>query len=107
MYSSLEIFIIILVIALSIIITRTLPHIIFSKRDLPNILKYYEKYLPFSLMAILFCFCFSTVKFSIYPYGIPEILTLIVLTILQVWKRNLMLSILLVTIFYLLILNQL
>ena len=91
MYSSLEIFIIILVISLSIIITRTLPHIIFSKRDLPNILKYYEKYLPF----------------SIYPYGIPEILTLIVLTILQVWKRNLMLSILLGTIFYLLILNQL
>ena len=74
-------------------------------RILPKIVKFYEKYLPFSLMAILFCLCLSTVKFSIYPYGFPEILTLLIVGVLQFWKKNVILSLFLGTAIYLVLIR--
>ena len=81
--------------------TRLIPHIAFAKRDLPDIVKFFEKYLPYSLMVILFAFFMSTVKFLKYPFGLPEILALIVGGILQFWKNNIILSLSIGSILYL------
>lgn len=85
------------------VICRLLPFIIFANGKLPKLVKFYEKYLPYSLMAILFYYCFASVKFSVYPYGFPEIITLIVIILLHVWKKNVMLSLLLGTAVFLIL----
>jgi len=77
--------------------------IIFANGKLPKLVKFYEKYLPYSLMAILFCYCFASVKFSVYPHGFPEIITLIVITLLHIWKKNVMLSLFLGTVVFLIL----
>ena len=84
-------------------ICRLLPFIIFANGKLPKLVKFYEKYLPYSLMAILFCYCFVSVKFSVYPHGFPEIITLIVITLLHIWKKNVMLSLFLGTVVFLIL----
>lgn len=89
--------------AIAMAFTRLIPHIAFAKRDLPNLVKFYEKYLPFSLMAILFAYCMSTVKFFKYPFALPEIIALIIGAILQVWKKNIILSLSIGSIIYLII----
>lgn len=85
------------------VICRLLPFIIFANGKLPKLVKFYEKYLPYSLMAILFCYCFASVKFSVYPHGFPEIITLIVITLLHIWKKNVMLSLFLGTVVFLIL----
>ena len=67
MSNNLYTFLAIISAGVGMVICRILPYIIFANGKLPKIVKFYEKYLPFSLMAILFCLCLSTVKFSIYP----------------------------------------
>ena len=101
MSNNLYTFLAIISAGIGMVICRILPYIIFANGKLPKIVKFYEKYLPFSLMAILFCLCLSTVKFSIYPYGFPEILTLLIVGALQFWKKNVILSLFLGTAIYL------
>ena len=84
-------------------ICRLLPFIIFANGKLPKLVKFYEKYLPYSLMAILFCYCFASVKFSVYPHGFPEVISLIVIILLHIWKKNVMLSLFLGTVVFLIL----
>ena len=65
MSNNLYTFLAIISAGVGMVICRILPYIIFANGKLPKLVKFYEKYLPFSLMAILFCLCLSTVKFSI------------------------------------------
>ena len=85
------------------VICRLLPFIIFANGKLPKLVKFYEKYLPYSLMAILFCYCFASVKFSVYPHGFPEVISLIVIILLHIWKKNVMLSLFLGTVVFLIL----
>ena len=105
MNNNLYIFLAMISAAIGMIICRMLPYIIFANGKLPKLVKFYEKYLPYSLMAILFYFCLSAVKFSIYPYGFPEILTLLIVGVLQFWKKNMMLSLFLGTVIYLILIR--
>ena len=105
MNNNLYIFLAMISAAIGMIICRMLPYIIFANGKLPKIVKFYEKYLPFSLMAILFFLCLSTVKFSVYPYGFPEILTLLIVGALQFWKKNVILSLFVGTAIYLVLIR--
>ena len=88
MNNNLYLFLAILSAGVGMAICRLLPFIIFANGKLPKLVKFYEKYLPYSLMAILFCYCFASVNFSEYPYGFPEIISLIVITLLHIWKKK-------------------
>ena len=103
MNNNLYLFLAILSAGVGMAICRLFPFIIFANGKLPKLVKFYEKYLPYSLMAILFCFCLASVNFSIYPYGFPEILTLLIVAILQFWKKNMMLSLFLGTAVFLIL----
>lgn len=105
MNNNLYLFLAMMSAGIGMIICRMLPYIIFANAKLPKLVKFYEKYLPYSLMAILFCYCLSGVKFSIYPYGFPEILTLFIVAILQFLKKNMMFSLFLGTVIYLIIIR--
>ena len=105
MNNNLYLFLAMISAGIGMIICRILPYIIFANGKLPKLVKFYEKYLPYSLMAILFCFCLASVKFSVYPYGFPEILTLLIVGVLQFCKKNMMLSLFLGTAIYLVLIR--
>jgi branched-chain amino acid transport protein azlD len=103
MNNNLYLFLAILSAGVGMAICRLFPFIIFANGKLPKLVKFYEKYLPYSLMAILFCYCFASVNFSEYPHGLPEVISLIVITLLHIWKKNIMLSLFLGTAVFLIL----
>ena len=81
--------------------TRFLPFLIFGeKRKTPQIVLYLGKVLPCAIMGMLVVYCLKEVKPLVYPYGIPELLGILFVAGLHLWKRNSLLSIGAGTVFY-------
>ena len=84
--------------------TRFLPFLIFGNgKKTPEIILYLGKVLPYAIMGMLVVYCFKDVQFLAYPYGIPEILGCLAVALLQLWKRNTLLSIGAGTVLYMLL----
>jgi len=54
---------------------------------------YLGKVLPFAIIGMLVVYCFKNVSVVAAPFGIPELIALVVIVILHVWKRNTLVSI--------------
>ncbi|MDO5046922.1 MAG: AzlD domain-containing protein [Anaerococcus sp.] len=93
-------FLIIAVSTLTTFMIRAIPFIFFSKRDLPNIITYFGRYLPFALMPLLVVFALKEVDPFTYPYGLAELLACLLVVILHVRYKKLSLSIGGGTLFY-------
>ena len=72
---------------------RFLPFIIFSGKETPKFIAYLGKVLPFAVMGMLCVYCLKGVSFLAFPYGIPELISVLVVVLLHLWKRNTLLSI--------------
>lgn len=84
----------IVVAVLVTMVTRFLPFLIFGeKRNTPPIIEYLGKVLPFAIMGMLVVYCLKDVTVLRFPYGLPEIISCIVVAALHVWKRSSLLSI--------------
>lgn len=84
--------------------TRFLPFLIFgSGKKTPDIIVYLGKVLPYAIIGMLVVYCMKDVKFLQYPYGLPEIISCVVVAALHLWKRNSLLSIGVGTVFYMLL----
>lgn len=85
---------------------RFIPFIVFSgKRKTPEFINYLGKVLPFAIMGMLVVFCLKSTSVTSFPYGIPELISVISVIILHVWKRNTLLSIISGTVCYILLIN--
>ncbi len=85
---------------------RFIPFIVFSgKRKTPEFINYLGKVLPFAIMGMLVVFCLKSTSVTSFPYGIPELISVILVIILHVWKRNTLLSIISGTVCYILLIN--
>ena len=81
--------------------TRFLPFLIFGeKRKTPELVLYLGKVLPCAIMGMLVVYCLKEVSVLAYPYGIPELLGIVFVAVLHLWKRNSLLSIGAGTVFY-------
>lgn len=89
---------IILTAAIVTLLIRALPFIVFSKRT-PDSILYLGKVLPYAIIPMLVVYCLKSVSVLKAPYGIPELIALIVVCIHK-WKHSTLLSILLVTMTY-------
>lgn len=80
---------------------RGLPYLIFTKsKNLPPIINYLGKVFPSSIMIILVVYCLKGTQFNSFPYGLPELISIAAVIVLQVWRRNILISMLLGTICY-------
>ena len=85
---------------------RFVPFLVFGgKRKTPAFITYLGKVLPFAIMGMLVVFCLKNVTLTSYPHGIPEILGVITVAVLHIWKRNTLLSIVAGTVAYILLVN--
>lgn len=82
------------VIALVTAALRFLPFWIFRKNQrTPPLVSYLGQVLPFAIIGMLVVYCLKDISFASAPFGIPEILGCVVVTVLHIWKRNTLLSI--------------
>ena len=84
----------ILVAVLVTMSTRFLPFLIFGeKRKTPPIITYLGTVLPCAIMGMLVVYCLKDVSLFSNPFGLPELISCVVVAALHVWKRNSLLSI--------------
>jgi len=84
----------ILVIAVVTFGTRVAPFILFGKgKPTPKYIVYIGNYLPPAIMAMLIIYCLRNVHLYAFPFGIPEVIGVVVVAALHIWKRNNLISI--------------
>ena len=82
------------VIALVTAALRFLPFLIFGEnRKTPPLVSYLGQVLPYAIMGMLVVYCLKGVSLASFPFGIPEIVGCLAVTLLHIWKRNTLLSI--------------
>lgn len=100
-----KIFLMILVSSLVTIVLRFLPFWIFREREVPNFLRYLGDVLSYSIMGMLVVYCLRNITILSKPYGIPEAIAVILVALLQKWKRNTIISILGGTFLYMILIQ--
>ena len=96
----------VIVIALITFFTRALPFIFSKSKKLSEVIPYLENNIPPMIMLLLVIYCLKDITWTKIPYGIPEIVSIIIIVLLHAWKKNILLSIIAGTSCYIL-LNQL
>lgn len=98
----------ILIIAMSLVtmLLRFLPFLIFSgKKQVPQIILYLGDVLPSAVIGMLVIYCLRDISFTTAPFGLRELLASLVVVLVQIFRRNSILSILAGTISYMVLLQ--
>ncbi len=97
-------FIIIGMVVLGTVLTRFLPFLLFpAGKPTPKYIQYLGKVLPSSMFGLLVIYCLKNVSLFTGSHGIPELLAILLVTALHMWKRQILLSIAGGTLFYMLL----
>lgn len=98
--------IIISVCVIGTILTRCLPFLIFSsKKPTPAYVQYLGKALPSAIFGMLVIYCLKDISIFKASHGIPELLSIVFVCILHLWKRQMLVSIAGGTILYMLLIQ--
>lgn len=82
-------------------LTRALAFLLFGgNRRVPPAVQYLGRVLPPSIIAILVVYCLKGIDPLAAPHGAPELISVVLVAGLHLWKRNNLLSIGLGTAFY-------
>lgn len=84
---------------------RAFPFLVFGNRPLPKIVQYLGKVLPPAIMTILVIYCLRGTAFTAAPYGIPEMVSCLLVVLLQIFKKNMYISIVAGTVAYMLLIR--
>ncbi|MDY0051261.1 MAG: AzlD domain-containing protein [Aliarcobacter sp.] len=98
--SNYEIYLAIAIMTIVNYFTRFFPFLFFRKNEVPSYILYIEKYFPPIIMSILIFYTLKDIDFSIQPYGLKEIISIIFTAVLHLSFKNYLISIFAGTIFY-------
>jgi len=105
-YSWFELFLFFGIISLGTMITRALPFLVFPEnKNLPKYIKYLSDVLPFATIGLLVVYCLKDVSFLAKPFALPEIISVIVVAVVHILKKNSLLSISIGTFLYMILIN--
>jgi len=96
----------ILIMAVVNYFTRALPFLFFYKKEPPPFLLFLEKIFPPIIMTILIFYSLKGIDFSIKPYGLYEFLAVALTFLLHLIFKNYLLSIIVPTIFYMVLVQS-
>lgn len=104
--NDLQLLITVLSMAAATIITRFLPFIMFpDHKPIPKFVSFLADRLPFASLGMLVVYALKDVKITESPYGIYELISLLVITMIHHLKQNTLLSISLGLATYLILVN--
>lgn len=82
------------IIALGTMLTRFLPFLVFpSDKPTPKFITYLGKFLPSAIFGFLVIYCLKDVSLISSSYGLPELISIVAVILLHLWKRQMLLSI--------------
>jgi len=84
------------------ILIRFLPFIVFRNKT-PKYVSYLGQVLPPAIIGMLVIYCLKDITFLAHPFGAPELIAAAIVIVMQVWKRNSLISILTGTILYMIL----
>lgn len=88
-------------------LTRFLPFLIFpAGKPTPKYIQYLGKVLPSAVFGMLVIYCLKNVSIFSGTRGIPELISILIVIVLHVWKRQMLLSIAGGTICYMLLVQM-
>lgn len=91
-------------VVLGTMITRFLPFFVFpSGRETPKFVQYLGKYLPGAVFGLLVVYCLKNVNVLTGSHGLPELISIILVIGLHLWKKQMLLPIAGGTICYMLL----
>ena len=97
-------FIIVCMVTIGTMITRFLPFILFKGTKSNNsYISYLGQVLPYSAIGLLVVYCLKNINFNSPSYWIPEAIAIICIVVLHSWKNNVLLSIGVGTVIYMLL----
>jgi len=80
--------------ALGTMVTRFLPFLVFrADKPAPKFIQYLGRALPGAVFGMLVVYCLKDVKLLSGSHGLPELIAILLVTALHLWKRNMLLSI--------------
>lgn len=89
---------------LGTMLTRFLPFLVFSsKKPTPDYIQYLGRALPSAIFGMLVVYCLKNVEILEGGHGLPELISIALVTVLHLWKRQMLLSIAGGTICYMLL----
>ena len=92
---------IIFVSAVATFLTRALPFLLFPPhKKTPKFILYLGKMLPYATIGMLLVYCLKDVSILTWSHGLPEAIALLAITLVHIWKRNILLSVGGGTVFY-------
>ena len=108
MYSltSFEMVITVAIVVAATLLTRFSAFLIFPPgKKAPDFVLFLGKALPAAVMGMLVVYTFKETVVLSYPYGIPELIALLVTVGLHLWKRNMLVSIAAGTVIYMILIQ--
>ena len=93
--------IVIAAMGLAVLATRIVPVLIFGRGEkVPEFILYLGRVVPYTAMGLLIVYCLRDMPVLEAPHGLPEILSLAVVSVTYLWKRNTILSVVVGTALY-------
>ena len=90
--------------ALATMLTRFLPFLIFpAGRPAPRFIQYLGRVLPGAVFGMLVVYCLKDISLLTGSHGLPELLAVLTVVGLHLWKRQMLLSIAGGTVVYMLL----
>ena len=86
---------------------RAAPFLLFGSRPLPRTMRYLSRVLPPAIMTVLVIYCLRNTALDQFPFGIPELAACALVALLQIFKRNMYLSIIAGTVCYMVLIRVL
>ena len=82
------------VIVLGTMLTRFLPFLLFpAGKPTPKLIHHLGTVLPGAVFGLLVVYCLKNVSFLTGSHGIPEFVSIALVVVLHLWKRQMLLSI--------------
>lgn len=98
---------IIAVTAACTMLLRAVPFLLFGGgRKMPDSVRYLGNCLPPAIMATLVVYCLRTIDFTVGARGIPELISVAVVVVLHRSKKNILLSVGLSTVCYMILVQM-
>ncbi len=93
-YTTPQLIIFFAILSLGTLLTRALPFLLFPEnKPIPKYIKYLADILPFTIIGMLVVYCLKDISLFRSPYALPEVISILVIVLLHLWKKNTLLSI--------------
>ena len=90
--------------AVGTMLLRALPFLVF-RQEPPKYISYLGRVLPSAIIGMLVIYCLKDISVSAAPFGIPELIAVVCVVGMQVWRRNSLISILSGTVIYMVLIQ--